>query len=57
MDKRQLSHDILNMIERLKIMHDLIKDGNYEVISKNELTLDLKDTLIELEAKFQIMLQ
>ena len=41
MDNRQLSHDILNILERLRIMHDLIKDKNYEHIPKDELLTDL----------------
>lgn len=57
MDKRQLSHDILNMIERLRIMHDLAKDQNFEVISKEELTKDLEDGLKKLEKDFKAFIQ
>lgn len=57
MDKRQLSHDILNLLERLRIMHDLARDENYEAIPKEELKNDLKDSLNQLEAAFQRLIQ
>ncbi len=57
MDKRKLSHDILNMIERLRIMHDLVKDENYTSISKEEITQDLAETLKKLEEDFKNLLQ
>ncbi len=57
MDKRQLSHDILNMIERLRIMHDLAKDQNFSVISKEELKNDLDETLKKLSEDFNILIQ
>lgn len=57
MDKRQLSHDILNMLERLRIMHDLAKDQNFSVISKDELKGDLDETLKQLEADFKKLIQ
>lgn len=50
--KRQLSHDILNALERLRIMHDLVKEKNYQMISQVELEADLKETLIKLEKDF-----
>ncbi len=57
MDKRQLSHDIQNMLERLRIMHDLAYDQNYGVISKDELKEDLKDTLEKLDRDFKELIQ
>jgi hypothetical protein len=57
MDKRQLSHDILNYIERLRIMHDMARDQKYELISKEELIHDLDATLSQIEEKFKKMLQ
>lgn len=57
MDNRQLSHDILNILERLRIMHDLIKDNNYEHIPKNELLTDLNEDLDLLRKKFDILSQ
>jgi hypothetical protein len=57
MDRRQISHDILNMLERLRIMHDLVKDQNYKMISKEELEIDLKEALKQLEQNFQQFLQ
>jgi len=57
MDKRQLSHDILNMLERLRIMHDLAIDQNYSVINKDELKEDLKETLEKLERDFKDLIQ
>lgn len=57
MDKRQLSHDILNIIERLRIMHDLAKDQNYTVISKDELKSDLDEALKKLEKDFKELIQ
>lgn len=57
MDKRLLSHDILNMLERLRIMHDLAKDQNFSVISKEELKGDLDETLKQLEDNFKKLIQ
>lgn len=45
MDKHQVSHDILNILERLRIMHDLIRDQNYQHIPKEELLSDLEENL------------
>jgi hypothetical protein len=55
--KNQLSHDILNGLERLRIMHDLIKDQNYEHIPKEELLVDLKENLEELNLNFEKLIQ
>jgi hypothetical protein len=57
LDKRQLSHDILNMLERLRIMHDLAKDQNFEVIKKDELLNDLNETLQKLEVDLKNLIQ
>jgi hypothetical protein len=57
MDKRQLSHNILNMLERLRIMHDLAKDQNFSVISKEELLKDLDETLKGLEQDLKKLAQ
>lgn len=57
MDKRQLSHDILNMLERLRIMHDLAKDQNFTVIKKDEVLSDLDETLKKLEVDLKKLIQ
>ena len=56
MDSKKLSHDILNAIERLRIMHDLIKSQNFSVIPKDEMISDLETELKNLEANFKILL-
>lgn len=53
---RQLSHDILNALERLRIMHDLIKDNNFKMISKNEIENDLQETLKKLQSDFAALI-
>ena len=45
------------MIERLRIMHDLAKDQNFSVISKEELLLDLDETLKSLEKDLKELAQ
>lgn len=57
MDARQLSHDILNMLERLRIMHDLARDQNFSVISKDEVKEDLQTTLDKLKKDLEALLQ
>ena len=57
MDKRQLSHDILNMIERLRIMHDLAKDQNFSVISQEEIKADLEETLTKIKKDLLDLIQ
>jgi hypothetical protein len=57
LDRRQLSHDILNHIERLRIMHDLARDQDYSVIKKEELLTDLAETIRLLEANFRELAQ
>jgi hypothetical protein len=57
MDSKKVSHDIQNAISRLKIMHDLVKENNFEMISKEELTKDLEETLKELKENFALLIQ
>lgn len=57
MDKKKNSHDILNCLERLRIMHDLARDQNFSVIGKEEILADLKLTLKSLEEDFKTLLQ
>ena len=57
MDRRQISHDILNILERLRIMHDLARDKNFEVITESELKNDLKENLDQLKKDFEKLLQ
>lgn len=56
-DSRQLSHDILNILERLRIMHDLVREKKFDSISKEELEQDLKEALASLEIHFKQLLQ
>jgi len=55
--KRQLSHDILNLLERIRIMHDLAFEAKFDDISKEELSSDLQESLESLEEKFKELLQ
>lgn len=55
--KKDLSHDILNMLERLRIMHDLAKDQKFEEISKEEIREDLVETIKIIEISFKELLQ
>lgn len=55
-DKRKLSHDILNLLERLRIMHDLAKDQNFSVISKEEVLSDLGETIHKLESDLKALI-
>ncbi len=57
LDRRQLSHDILNYIERLRVMHDLAREQDYSVIKKEELLSDLAETVRLLEAKLKDLAQ
>ena len=45
------------MIERLRIMHDMAKDQNFSVISKEELNNDLEETLKKLSEDFKVLIQ
>ena len=56
MDSKKLSHDILNSLERLRIMHDLIKSQNFAAIPKDEMISDLSEELKKLEKNFEILL-
>lgn len=56
MDRRQISHDILNLLERLRIMHDLAQEGKFEDISKDEMKQDLAESLKQLEENFNQLL-
>lgn len=57
MDQRQISHDILNLLERLRIMHDLAQEGRFEDISQSEMEQDLAESLKQLEENFKKLLQ
>ena len=57
MDNQKLSHDILNILERLRIMHDLIKEKNFEHIPKDELINDLQENLDLLKKNFEKLSQ
>jgi hypothetical protein len=57
MDNQKLSHDILNILERLRIMHDLIKEKNFEHIPKEELLNDLQENLVLLKNNFEKLSQ
>lgn len=57
MDNQKLSHDILNILERLRIMHDLIKEKNFEHIPKEELLNDLQENLDLLKKNFDKLSQ
>lgn len=56
MDKKKLSHDILNALERLRIMHDLARDQNFSMIPKDEISSDLSDTIKKLEKDLKDLL-
>lgn len=55
MNSSKLSHDILNILERLRIMHDLIKEQNYQHIPKDELMKDLQENLDLLKKNFEYL--
>lgn len=57
MDKSRLNHDILNVLERLKIMLDLARDQKFDLVSKEELTADLHESLKKLEKDFLELIQ
>jgi hypothetical protein len=57
MDKKRISHDILNSLDRLRIMHDLAKDQNFSVIGREEILTDLESTIKSLEADLKLLLQ
>jgi len=55
--QNQLSHDILNLIERLRIMHDIVKDKKFNQISEEEFFQDLDETLKDLKSHFEQLAQ
>jgi hypothetical protein len=57
MDRNKLSHEILNLLERLRIMHDFAKDLNFTSVKKEELLSDLDETLEHLEKNFKELIQ
>lgn len=57
MNKNHLSHDILNILERLRIMHDLLKEQSFEHIPKEELMADLAENLELLKKNFDQLAQ
>jgi len=57
MDRDKVSHEILNLLERLRVMHDLAKNMNYSAVTKKELISDLDETLKELEEYFKTLIQ
>jgi hypothetical protein len=57
MNKAELSHSILNILERLHIMHGLIKDQNYSEIPKEEILSDLNENLELLKKQFDRLIQ
>ncbi|MES2528801.1 MAG: hypothetical protein V4598_17075 [Bdellovibrionota bacterium] len=56
MDTKKLSHDIMNSLERLRIMHDLIKSKNFSAIPRDEMVSDLAEEIKKLEKNFEILL-
>lgn len=57
MDKNKISHDILNTLERLRIMHDLVLNRSFEQIGKEELLSDLKENMEQLQKDFEKLAQ
>jgi hypothetical protein len=57
MNPNLISHDILNILERLRIMHDLLKDKSFEHIPKEELMADLAENLESLKKNFDQLAQ
>ena len=49
---RETSHSILNELERLKIMHDLLKDEKFTSIPKEEIQKDAQLSLDKLKSLF-----
>jgi predicted transcriptional regulator len=45
------------MLERLRIMHELVKDQHFQTISKEEIKKDLKETLEKLAEHFESLIQ
>lgn len=57
MDKHKISHDILNTLERLRIIHDLLKRGDFHDISREEMDIDLENAIKELRENFRLLAQ
>jgi hypothetical protein len=57
MNKDLLSHEILNILERLRIMHDLLREKNFSHISKQEIQSDLTTNLDLLKKHFEKLAQ
>lgn len=56
MDSKKISHEIQNAISRLEIMHDLAREKKFDLISKQELSQDLDDTLQDLKKNFESLI-
>ncbi len=46
----------MNSLERLRIMHDLIKSKNFAAIPRDEMVADLAEEIKKLEKNFEILL-
>lgn len=46
----------MNSLERLRIMHDLIKTQNFEAIPRDEIVQDLEVEIRKLQENFQKLL-
>jgi len=57
MDKDSVSHEILNILDRLRIMHDLLAHQNYQTIQKEEIKEDLQENLERLKTQFEKLTQ
>ncbi len=57
MINNKIIHDVINYIERLRIMLDIAKNKKFEQVSKEELTEDLEATLKEIKISFDKLLQ
>jgi hypothetical protein len=56
-EKKKISHDILNLIERLRTMHDMAENQKFEMISKEEMKQDLNEALDILKKRFLELIQ
>ena len=45
------------MIERLRIMHDIAKNQNFSLIKKEEVIIDLEETLKNIERDLKELIQ
>ena len=53
MEKKIVVHDIKNILERLKVMCELLSTENFETFSKDEILKDLENDLDKLKINFQ----